>query len=52
MSAEERRLGLSIKQVRDDQERRKPKEYHTAGPTETGTNLGDLLKAAQEDSAS
>ena len=49
VSAEERRLGLSIKQIREDEERRKPKEFH-AGPQESGQNLGDLLKAAQEDS--
>ncbi len=43
VSAEERRLGLSLKQTRahDDD---KGKEYHT-GPAEAGSqNLGDLLK--------
>ena len=49
VSAEERRLGLSIKQIRDEEERRKPKEFH-AGPQEAGQSLGDLLKAAQENS--
>ena len=49
MSAEERRLGLSIKQIKDDEERRKPKEFH-AGPQESGQSLGDLLKAAAENS--
>ncbi len=49
VSAEERRLGLSIKQFRDE-EQRKPKEFH-AGPQESGQNLGDLLKAAQEGNA-
>ena len=47
VSAEERRLGLSIKQIKDDEDRRKPKEFH-AGPQEAGQSLGDLLKAAQE----
>ena len=46
VSAEERRLGLSIKQIKDDEDRRKPKEFH-AGPQEAGQSLGDLLKAAQ-----
>lgn len=46
VSAEERRLGLSIKQFRDEASR-KPKEFH-AGPQESGQNLGDLLKKAQE----
>ena len=49
VSAEERRLGLSIKQIRDEEERRKPKEFH-AGPQESGQSLGELLKAAQENS--
>lgn len=43
VSAEERRLGLSIKQLRGRDEE-KAKEYHT-GPQEAGSqNLGDLLK--------
>ena len=29
VSADERRLGLSIKQIKDDEERRKPKDYHS-----------------------
>lgn len=45
VSADERRLGLSIKQFKDE-ERNKPKEFH-AGPQESGQNLGDLIKAAQ-----
>ena len=49
VSAEERRLGLSIKQIKVDEDRRKPKEFH-AGPQEAGQSLGDLLKAAQENS--
>lgn len=47
VSADERRLGLSIKQFKDE-ERNKPKEFH-AGPQDSGQNLGDLLKAAQEE---
>ena len=49
VSAEERRLGLSIKQIKDEEERRKPKEFH-AGPQETGQSLGDLLKQKFEES--
>ncbi|MDR1857745.1 MAG: 30S ribosomal protein S1 [Desulfovibrio sp.] len=49
VSAEERRLGLSIKQLEED--RRKAKEFH-AGPTESGQNLGDLLKQKLEESDS
>ena len=45
VSAEERRLGLSLKQVHNRAEE-KGKEYH-AGPAEAGTmNLGELLKRA------
>ncbi len=49
VSAEERRLGLSIKQIKDEEERRKPKEFH-AGPQETGQSPGDLLKQKFEES--
>ncbi|MCI7569656.1 MAG: S1 RNA-binding domain-containing protein, partial [Desulfovibrio sp.] len=50
VSAEERRLGLSIKQIKgDDDDRRKPKEFH-AGPQEAGQSLGDLLKQKFEES--
>lgn len=49
VSAEERRLGLSIKQIKDDEERRKPKEFHS-GPQEAGQSLGDLLKQKFEES--
>ncbi len=48
VSAEERRLGLSIKQLKDEEERRKPKEFR-AGPTESGQSLGDLLKQKLEE---
>jgi small subunit ribosomal protein S1 len=48
VSAEERRLGLSIKQIKEEEERRKPKEFR-AGPVESGQNLGDLLKQKLEE---
>ena len=49
VSAEERRLGLSIKQLKEDEDRKKPKEFRS-GPAEAGgQNLGDLLKQASED---
>ncbi|GFH62594.1 MAG: 30S ribosomal protein S1 [Candidatus Desulfovibrio kirbyi] len=48
VSADERRLGLSIKQIRDEEERGKPKEVHT-GSQEAGQNLGDLLKQKLEE---
>lgn len=50
VSAEERRLGLSIKQIKDDEERKKPKEFRS-GPVETGQNLGDLLKQKMAEEA-
>lgn len=40
VSAEERRLGLSVKQLKEDEERRKPKEY-SAGDA----NLGSMAEA-------
>ena len=42
VSAEDRRLGLSIKQLKDEEERKKPREYSRSGP-EAGQSLGDLL---------
>ncbi len=50
VSAEERRLGLSIKQLKEEEEKRKPKEFR-AGPSESGQNLGDLLKQKMEEEA-
>ena len=50
VSAEDRRLGLSIKQLKDDEERKKPREYSRSGP-EAGQSLGDLLKQKFEESA-
>ena len=49
VSAEDRRLGLSIKQLKDDEERKKPREYSRSGP-EAGQSLGDLLKQKFEES--
>ena len=50
VSAEERRLGLSIKQIKgEDDDRRKPTDFH-AGPQEAGQSLGDLLKQKFEES--
>ena len=48
VSAEDRRLGLSIKQLKDDEERKKPREYSRSGP-EAGQSLGDLLKQKLEE---
>ncbi|MEG2172241.1 MAG: 30S ribosomal protein S1 [Desulfovibrionaceae bacterium] len=50
VSAEERRLGLSIKQLKEEEERKKPKEFRT-GSTEAGQNLGDLLKQKMAEDA-
>lgn len=52
VSAEERRLGLSIKQIKPEgEERRKTKEFrNTTAGEEVGTNLGDLFAQARDDS--
>ena len=50
VSADERRLGLSIKQIKDDEERRKPKDYHS-GDNSISQTLGDLLKQKFNDSS-
>jgi small subunit ribosomal protein S1 len=50
VSAEERRLGLSIKQASEEGERKKPKEFR-AGSAESGQNLGDLIKQKLEEEA-
>lgn len=52
VSAEERRLGLSIKQMKEEEERKKPKEFRAGGAETGGQSLGDLLKAASEDASS
>ncbi len=52
VSAEERRLGLSIKQLKEEEERKRPKEFRaTAGPSEAGQTLGDILKLKLEEDA-
>ncbi|WP_027720274.1 30S ribosomal protein S1 [Maridesulfovibrio zosterae] len=43
VSADERRLGLSIKQLKEDDDKRKPKEFRS-GPADSGNTLGELLK--------
>ncbi len=50
VSAEERRLGLSIKQLKEDEEKKKPKEFRTtSGDSGAGQSLGDLLKQKLEE---
>jgi small subunit ribosomal protein S1 len=49
VSADERRLGLSIKQLKEDEERKKPREFRSIGPADTGNTLGDLIKQKLED---
>ena len=49
VSAEERRLGLSIKQLKDEEERKKPKEFRSGPADAGGQTLGDLFKQAQEE---
>ncbi|THB65394.1 MAG: 30S ribosomal protein S1 [Desulfovibrio sp.] len=51
VSAEERRLGLSIKQIKEEEERKKPKEFRSNGQTDVGLNMGDLLKQKLEEDA-
>ncbi|MDR2489163.1 MAG: 30S ribosomal protein S1 [Desulfovibrio sp.] len=49
VSAEERRLGLSIKQLKEDEERKKSKEFRSGSSDVGGQSLGDLIKQASED---
>ncbi len=50
VSAEERRLGLSIKQLKEEEERKQPKELRTVSSSgEGGQTLGDLLKQKFEE---
>jgi len=49
VSADERRLGLSIKQLKEEEERKTPKEFRGNGSSEAGTNLGELLRQNFED---
>jgi len=51
VSAEERRLGLSIRQLKEDEEKKKPKEFRTSGDSAGGQSLGDLLKQKFEEDA-
>ena len=48
VSAEERRLGLSVTQLKEDEERRKPKEY-SAGDANLGSMAGAFEAAAKKD---
>ena len=54
VSAEERRLGLSIRQLKEDEEKKKPKEFRTtSGDSAGGQTLGDMIKQKlEEESAS
>ncbi|MFW5489568.1 MAG: 30S ribosomal protein S1 [Desulfovibrio sp.] len=48
VSADERRLGLSIKQLKEEEEKKKPKEFRSGGSSDGGgIKLGDLLAAAE-----
>ncbi|NJB68286.1 small subunit ribosomal protein S1 [Desulfobaculum xiamenense] len=49
VSADERRLGLSIKQLKVEEDRKAPKEFRASTGEAAGTNLGDLLRAEIED---
>ncbi|GAB6177289.1 30S ribosomal protein S1 [Desulfobaculum senezii] len=50
VSADERRLGLSIKQLKTEEDRKSaPKEFRSNSGETAGTNLGDLLRAEFED---
>ena len=51
VSADERRLGLSIKSIKDEEDKKKAKEFRTAGPSDTGSNLGELLRQKLEEDA-
>jgi len=50
VSADERRLGLSIKQLKEDTEKRQPKEFRS-GSADSGNTLGELLKQKLADAA-
>ena len=54
VSADERRLGLSIKQLKDDEDKKKPREFRGgASGGGAGTNLGELIaqQAAKAEAA-
>ncbi len=50
VSADERRLGLSIKQLKEDTEKRQPKEFRSS-PADSGNTLGELLKQKLADAS-
>ncbi len=48
VSADERRLGLSIKQLKEEEDKKKPKEFRSGTNSEGGgIKLGDLFAAAE-----
>ncbi len=49
VSADERRLGLSIKQLKEEDDKRKPKEFRQASSEPAGSSLGELLRQKLED---
>lgn len=51
VSAEERRLGLSIKQLKEEEERKKPKEFRSAGAETSGQTLGDIFSKLREEAS-
>lgn len=49
VSADERRLGLSIKQLKEEEDKRKPKEFRSSSSEPAGNPLGELLRQKLED---
>lgn len=49
VSADERRLGLSIKAIKEEEDKKRAKDLRTAGPGDTGSNLGELLRQKMEE---
>jgi len=49
VSADERRLGLSIKAIKEEEDKKRAKDMRTAGPGDTGSNLGELLRQKMEE---
>lgn len=52
VSADERRLGLSIKAYLEEEERKRAQEQRGSGAASTGSNLGDLIRQKLEDEES
>lgn len=52
VSADERRLGLSIKAYLEEEERKRSQEQRGKGLPPTGSNLGDLIRQKLEDEES